>query len=277
MKHILSLGAGVQSSTLALKFAYGVFDVRLDAAIFADTQREPEDVYKWLAYLEEQIAKSPHPFPVYRVTAGDLGAQTLRLRQSKKTGNMYVRALIPAFFERPGGGRGLLGRKCTAEFKVRALLAKQKKLSKVPRKCTTVMCTTYIGISYDEVHRMKKSTEVWCENQWPLIDLKMTRQDCKDWMAMMGFPEPPRSACYFCPFHSDQEWGRLQKHEPKEFAKAVEFDKELRRLAAQATGTAKLSGDIYLHSSLKPLDEVKFTTEKEVDKFGNDCTGLCGV
>lgn len=275
MKHILSLGAGVQSSTLALMFAYGLFPNRLDAAIFADTQSEPKSVYGWLDYLEEQIKQAPYPFPVYRVTAGNLETDMLRLRTSKKTGNKYIRALIPAFFER-GKGRGLLGRKCTAEYKVRALLKKQRQLSKA-RGLKHVVCTTYIGISYDEVHRMKKSSEPWCENQWPLIDLKYTREDCKEWMKTMGFPEPPRSACYFCPFHSDQEWGRLQREEPEEFARAVVADRELRKLGAQATGSAKLSGDIYLHSSLKPLDQVQFTKDTEVDKFGNDCTGLCGV
>jgi hypothetical protein len=276
VKHILSLGAGVQSSTLALMFAQGEFDVKLDAAIFADTQAEPQNVYDWLAYLELEIAKCKHPFPVYRVTAGNLEEQTLRVRTSKKSGNRYVRTLVPAFFKTEKG-RGFLGRKCTAEFKVRVLLAKQKRLTRVPRKNTQVMCTTYIGISLDEAHRMKPSTEIWCKNEWPLIDRLMARQDCKDWMKAHGYPEPPRSACYFCPFHSDEEWLRLKNKDPAYFKRAVEYDYKLRSAQRECTGTARLQGDVFLHSSLVPLDKVQFTTAKEVDKFGNDCTGLCGV
>lgn len=46
--HILSLGAGVQSSTLALMAAAGEITPMPQAAIFADTQAEPASVYKWL-------------------------------------------------------------------------------------------------------------------------------------------------------------------------------------------------------------------------------------
>ena len=281
--HFISLGAGVQSSTLALMFAHGMFDVVPDGAIFADTQGEPASVYAWLETLKGLIAAAPHPFPVYTVTAGSLAGDTLKLRTSRKTGQKYVRALIPAFFEMPNSkhGRGLLGRKCTAEYKVRALKKKQRQLAKVPRarKGVTrpVSVITYLGISWDEVERMKASQDDWNECRWPLIDLKMTRQDCKSWMHVMGYPEPPRSACTFCPSHSDQEWARLKFREPEEFAKAVDFDVRLRNLAEQSTGTAKLAGPVYLHSSLKPLSEVEFKDDDPKDQFGNECEGLCGV
>ena len=42
--HILSLGAGVQSSTLALMFARGEVTPMPDCAIFADTGAEPASV-----------------------------------------------------------------------------------------------------------------------------------------------------------------------------------------------------------------------------------------
>jgi len=44
---ILSLGAGVQSSTLALMIAKGEIPM-VDCAIFADTMGEPKAVYEWL-------------------------------------------------------------------------------------------------------------------------------------------------------------------------------------------------------------------------------------
>lgn len=48
---VLSLGAGVQSSTLALMSARGDLP-RLDYAVFADTGWEPARVYAWLDWLE---------------------------------------------------------------------------------------------------------------------------------------------------------------------------------------------------------------------------------
>ena len=45
MIRILSLGAGVQSSTLALMIAHGELPM-VDHAIFADTGAEPAGVYR---------------------------------------------------------------------------------------------------------------------------------------------------------------------------------------------------------------------------------------
>ena len=56
--HIISLGAGVQSSTMALMAAAGEITPMPTCAIFADTQDEPASVYKWLDWLEPKL-----PFP----------------------------------------------------------------------------------------------------------------------------------------------------------------------------------------------------------------------
>ena len=54
---ILSLGAGVQSSTLALMIEKGEIPM-VDAAIFADVKGEPKAVTDWLEYLKKH--KSLH-------------------------------------------------------------------------------------------------------------------------------------------------------------------------------------------------------------------------
>jgi len=60
---VLSLGAGVQSTTLALMAAHGEVGPMPDCAIFADTGWEPQAVYDHLAWL-----RSPNvlPFPVHK-------------------------------------------------------------------------------------------------------------------------------------------------------------------------------------------------------------------
>jgi len=63
---VLSLGAGVQSSTLALMAAKGLIEAP-DVAIFADTQWESRLVYDWLNVLERALT-----FPVIRVSVGNL-------------------------------------------------------------------------------------------------------------------------------------------------------------------------------------------------------------
>ena len=51
---ILSLGAGVQSSTLALMIEKGQVPM-VDAAVFSDTFGEPKAVYEWLEWLKKKI------------------------------------------------------------------------------------------------------------------------------------------------------------------------------------------------------------------------------
>jgi hypothetical protein len=275
----LSLGAGVQSSTLALMAAYGEVPP-IDAAIFADTQAEPQSVYVWLDWLEKEIARCPHPFPVHRVTAGSLEKEALNLRVSQRSGSTYLRTLLPAYVATPKG-KALMGRRCTADYKVRVIMKQVRGLVERPRGYSgPQLCTQLIGISRDEAHRMKPATEPWTAHEWPLVDLGMTREDCKRWMAEKGYPEPPRSACCFCPFHGDDEWIRLRDDEPEAFAHAVQFDEQLRQRSRLQNGKAALTGDVFLHASLRPLSEVQFkdiAPRAQVSMFGNECEGLCGV
>ena len=57
---ILSLGAGVQSSTMALMADKGEFGVKPDAAVFADTGWEPKPVIQHLEYLKSVISYPIH-------------------------------------------------------------------------------------------------------------------------------------------------------------------------------------------------------------------------
>jgi hypothetical protein len=269
---ILSLGAGVQSSTLALMAERGAIP-KVDAAIFSDTQGEPKAVYAWLDWLEKQVS-----YPIHRVTRGVLAEDELRIRRSGRSGNLYMKNSIPAFVLKADGGRGLLGRKCTVDYKITPIHRKVKELAGVKRGGSVVLANVLIGISWDEVIRMKQSRVPYIENSWPLIDLKMTRADCLAWMAANGYPVPPRSACSFCPFHSDDEWARLKKESPDEFAGVVEFERKLQEANSKQTA---LRGVPYLHSTCKPIGEVDFTGskngKKQVELFGNECEGLCGV
>jgi hypothetical protein len=273
MTNVLSLGAGVQSSTLALMAAHGEVTPMPVAAIFADTQAEPASVYKWLDWLEGQL-----PFPVYRVTAGNMTAHSLKLRKRVRTvGGPYSQSLIPAHVKNADGTKGIMGRSCTKNYKLDPLLKKQRELAGIKRGQKTVGVISWIGISLDEVYRMKPSRDRWARNRWPLIELEMNRHDCLRWMESNGYPKPPRSACTYCPFHSDNEWRRLKMDEPEDFAGAVQFERDLQAVKRQSDN---MNGVPFLHASLLPLDQVDFTTDTERgqgDLFGNECEGLCGV
>lgn len=245
-----------------------------NAAIFADTQAEPQSVYRWLDWLEKQL-----PFPVIRVTRGDLTAESLKVNPRKDDpSRAWVKSLIPAFIMNADGTKGIMGRQCTFNYKVEMLEKTARKLAAIKRGQRTVTVTQWIGISWDELQRMKLPRKPWTQHRWPLIERRMTRRHCLEWMEANGYPEPPRSACMYCPFHSDHEWRRLRDEEPEAFAASVQFEKDLQAAKAQ---TDNQRGIPYLHSSLKPLDTVDFSTDTERGQgafdFQAECEGMCGV
>ena len=276
---VLNLGAGVQSSALALMAAKGEVTPMPDFAVFADTQAEPSGVYKWLDWLETQL-----PFPVIRVTKGNLTDEILKVRIKEKSiysdkPMTYLRTNIPVYGLTPSGDvKPALGRACTADFKVAPIIKEIRKRCGIKHGQKEVTVTQWLGISYDEMQRMKLPNNPWTQHRWPLIEKRMTRSHCKDWMAKNGYPEPPRSACYYCPFHDDEEWRRLKTHDPEHFAKAVEFDKTYRRLQNENPGGLRI--EVFLHKSCKPLGEVDFT-DKHANQLGFDfkseCEGMCGL
>lgn len=270
MLNVISLGAGVQSSTMALMAAAGEITPMPDCAIFADTHHEPKAVYDWLAWLEPRL-----PFPVHRVSAGDLVADTLRARTNRRTGNQYWKSMIPTYSLNTDGTSGMYARKCTYDYKMMPITRKMRELCRPKRMDPTILAHQWIGISLDEAHRMKPSRWRWTQNVYPLVDRRISRQDCLRWMSGRGYPEPPKSACVFCPFHSDAVWKKLKDETPDEFAKAVQFEKDINAVSALASKTCSAE---FLHASRVPLDQVDFDPNRnQMDLFGNECEGMCGV
>lgn len=265
MKRFLSLGAGVQSSTLALMAAHGEVEMP-EAAIFADTQWEPRKVYKWLDWLEQQL-----PFPVYRVTAGNM--RQAILDATNTTGGRF--AAIPWHMRMPNGDRAMGRRQCTKEYKIEPLTKKLRGLcGLVPRqRAKGILCEMYIGISTDEALRMKPSRESWKVHRWPLIEKSMSRVDCLKWMERKGYPLPPKSSCIGCPYHSDNEW-RAVKADSEAWADAVTLDRAIRQ------PVRGIRGQQFMHRSCLPLDEVDLSTAEDrgqLNMFINECEGMCGL
>lgn len=262
MKRFLSLGAGVQSSTLALMIAHGEIEP-VEAAIFADTGWEPRKVYEWLDWLEKQL-----PFPVIRVQHGNLRTDTL----ARGTGQRV--ASIPWHMMMPSGDRAMARRQCTMEYKVQPITRKTRELiGLAPRqRAKEILCEMLIGISTDEALRMKPATEAWKKHRWPLIELGMNRNDCLRWIERKGYPLPPKSSCIGCPFHNDHEW-RAIKADPEAWTDAIEVDAAIRSQPG-------IKGQQFMHRSCVPLDQVDLSTAEDhgqVDMFNNECEGMCGV
>lgn len=246
--NVLSYGAGVQSTALLVMSNRGDHGVpRADVAIFADTQDEPKWVYDQLKWAQEWSE-----IPVEVVTAGKL---------SEGWGGEKRFASIPAFAE----SGGLLRRQCTREFKITPITKRLRTLRDNGPKVTLM-----IGISLDEAHRMKPNRETWITNIWPLVDARLNRQECKNYLAARGLPVPKKSSCVYCPYHSNSHWLDMKRNHPAEWSRAVDSDKRIRNLGMKVKET------MYLHRTLKPLENVDLQ-ENQIELFGNECEGMCGV
>jgi len=262
--NILSLGAGVQSSCMALMAAKGELTPMPDCAIFADTGAEPKHVYEQLEFIGKNV-----PFPVYQVMQGD-GLETAIIKSIE--GTRFAGA--PFFCESPSGG-GMLKRQCTYDYKIKPVEQKIRQLnglSKGERAPKDLAASLWMGISMDEIVRMKPSRTNWIIHRWPLIEAGMYRYDCLRWMTDNGHPEPKKSACYFCPYHDNATWADMKENDPVSFGKALKIDGLIRDGVHGTTQT------LYLHRSLKPLEECDFDVNKDqFDMFDNECEGMCGV
>lgn len=262
MLRILSLGAGVQSTTLALMAAHGEVTPIPDAAIFADTGDEPAAVYEHLRWLR---SANVLPFPVYDVSRG-------RLLDRLLAGDDEAR--VPFFV----GTGGISKRQCTRNYKIRPIRRKVRELLGVgPRghvKPGTV--EQWIGISLDEIWRVKPSGVRFIINRHPLIELGVRRHDCERWLERHGYPVPPKSACLYCPYRSNAQWREMRDERPDEWERVCAVDAALRG----PTQIQRFHGSLYVHRNLMPLDQVDLSTAEDRGQgnlFINECEGMCGV
>src|SRR5262249_55404342 len=152
----------------------------------------------------------------------------------------------------PNGGTGIIRRQCTREYKIDPINRKVREL--LGGKTRGKQVDQWLGISLDEVVRMRDSRVSYIRLGYPLIERRMRRYDCVRWLEAHGYPVPPKSACIGCPFHSDAQWRYLKKHSPKEWVEAVAFDEAIRNGNVRL-GKAGLRGKAYLHRSCRPLPD----------------------
>jgi hypothetical protein len=269
MLNVISLGAGVQSTTMALMAAHGEITPMPDCAIFADTGWEPAAVYDHLKWL---ISPNVLPFPVYVVSAGNIRDDLLR-RESARAGRFVT---IPAYSISKRGKEGIGRRQCTGHYKIEPLNKKVRELlGKGPReRIAPGSADKWIGISTDEIIRATPSHVRYIRNRHPLIENRVSRRDCLAWLGKRGYPQPPKSACIGCPFHGNATWRAIKNKTPEEWAQAVEIDEAIRK------PILGLVAEQFLHPSRKPLAEVDLRTDAELgqgDLFDHECEGMCGV
>ncbi len=248
-----SFGGGVQSTAVLVLAAMG--QVQYDTFLFANVGNDSENPAT-LEYVET-VAK---PY------AAAYGIELLELQRKRRNGDAVTllgtlqasqRSIdIPAYMA--GGAPG--NRNCTGQFKIKVIARWQA------ARLAGERAVLGLGISMDEIQRARtNSGYAWQELEYPLLDLRMNRRDCVKVIQDSGLPVPPKSSCWFCPFHRRDEWMQLKRNTPELFDKAVALENTLNERRAMLG-----KDNIYLHSSLVPLeravgDQMVFNFEEPND------------
>jgi PP-loop superfamily ATP-utilizing enzyme len=239
---LISYGGGVQSTALLVLAAQGKIDFQY--AVFANVGEDSEHPSS-LEYVEN-IAKpyaAANGIELVEVRRTDrYGNETETLRE--RLVNTEHRALgIPV---RMSNGAPA-SRTCTSEYKIKVVAKWAKKMGATKADPAIVA----IGISTDEMQRANNRQPIPYEViEYPLLDLGINRGDCQNIIADAGLPIPPKSSCYFCPFHRINTWREMRRDEPELFAKSVELEQKINNKR-----TMLGMDHVWLSDRLRPLDE----------------------
>lgn len=221
VKHILSFGGGVNTAALMILLIQE--QMPLDEVVFADTGGEVPETYDYLKVAADYLETHGIPFRVVanRVQGRDLYA------------NCWHRRVIPS----------AVWRWATRDFKVRPIFKYYRSFN--------AHIDQYVGIAWDEVERMKDSTVDYVTNVYPLIERRMTRNDCIRLIEAEGLPVPVKSGCFFCPFNSLDRWAWIHEKHPQLFERAIQLEENSKHFPNQ-----RLSDQVYRHRQKVTMREL---------------------
>ena len=263
---VISYGGGVQSTALLVLAVQGKLG-HIDAAAFSNVGDDSENPAT-LRYVEKFSgpfgARGGVPIVVLHRVKRNGQSETLRGRLRAAAANHKVENYVIPL--RGDDGAPLFRRNCTVDFKVRVVerWLREQGVSKKNK------AETLIGFSLDEAIRVgngggsKISTPAY-----PLIDMRLTRDDCKRIITDVGLPLPPKSSCFFCPYKRPSEWRRMRESEPELFEQAAVIEDEMNSLRI-----AKGRGLIWLTKFNGPLRDVIDTSQQNLD-FGTGPGETC--
>jgi hypothetical protein len=254
---VWSDGGGTQSAAIAVLILTGRLP-KPDLVVISDTERERSSVWDYHDNILVP-ALSKIGLEIHRIKKSEFSKEDLWANYGPSD---EPHMMMPVFIKNATDGGGRLPTTCSSRWKRRVV---QRWLRSVGVK----QCDVWLGMSLDEMRRVRISGEQWYQFRYPLVfDVPMRRGECIRIVEEFGWPTPPRSACWMCPNRVDAEWREMKERYPSDFLKAVELEREI----------WKRRPDFFLHRSLQPLDQVDFSTSQLSLLSGSDdnaCTEGC--
>ena len=263
---IISLGVGVQSTALYLMSNIGHKVPRADYAIFADPGAESIETYKTLKWLKKWC-KENNGIPILVNKERSIYRDIMGQVNTDKT--------IPSMPLYINTG-GMARRQCTGRYIIEPVIKTTRILHNLKPRQRMLPTEMWLGITTDEIERMKESIQYNVKYFYPLIYYQMSRNDCIDFFKNNNFPVPVKSGCVFCPYTSNKNWLKLKNNNKRDFKMAVKADKALRNIPDKIKGWE--GKKMYVHNSCVPLDEIDFGDEQLEMFEGFNCDeGYCGL
>lgn len=250
MTEVWSCGGGTQSGAIAALIGMGKLPTP-DIAFMADTGYEKTGTWPFVeAFIRPQLARVAVDLQI--IESADFGGNQL-------FGGADDHSPLMPGFTTQGGAIGKLSAFCSGTWK-------RDVGERFLRSLGVATARNWIGISLDEIRRVRKQRRQWLELWYPLIfAVPMRRIECVELIRSAGWSGPiPRSACYMCPNMGDAEWIDLKMNSPEDFAAACAVEAEVRAVDPH----------FYCHASCRPLPDVDFFAQSSM--FAErDCTGGC--
>jgi len=257
---VFSFGGGVQSTAALVLAAAGKIDYQ--TFLFSNVGNDSENP-DTLAYVRDVSLPYSKAHKLELIELNHIrrdGDEETLYKKLTRPGSRSNG--IPIYLE----GSGAPGRRsCTSDFKIRRIAIWQRRNGATKTK----PAVTGLGISFDEIHRMRLDSGIATQVlEYPLIDLRLSRNDCLKIIKDAGLPTPPKSSCWFCPYHSMVSWHRLKIDKPELFQKSVELEKTLSDRSDSVLGRGK----VFLTRKLQPLDRV---IGDQIDLFDDNKNDNC--
>ncbi len=263
---VFSYGGGVQSTAALVLAAQDKIDYR--TFLFCNVGDDSENP-ETLEYVE-QVAKPfalANGIDLIELQKTRFGEPETLYKRITRTGSRSIEIPVRLSNGSPGN------RSCTADFKIEVV---DKWCREHGAKAQGA--TIGLGISLDEWHRMRTGSDPekpWKHLDYPLIDMRLDRAQCMNIIIDADLPVPPKSSCYFCPFHTRRVWQEMRHKRPDLFQKACDLETLINE-RRHSLGR----DSVWLTDKLKPLAQV--TTEyQQTDMFDDEQTvcesGYCMV
>lgn len=184
---VVSYGGGVQSTALLVLAARGEIPHRTLLFCNVGDDSENPDTLAYVRDFARPFAEA-HGVEFHELQKRLRGGQKDTVVEREKRTERTIG--IPMYM-----GNGAPGnRSCTYTFKIGVVA----KWTKEHGASVDDPAHVALGISIDEYQRMKTSTIKHQVSDYPLIDRRWSRDDCRKIIADAGLPVPPKSSCYFC-------------------------------------------------------------------------------